>query len=298
MTTPSETPIRDQLSQRLNELSPQLKRAAHYVLDNPDEIATQSLRHVARAADLAPPTFSRLARAAGFASYQELRNKCRDAYRARSTRFADRALELIEGASGVDAANDDLLVRHAAASVVGIEALLADIDVARLDAAAARLASSRRVALIGALSAAAFVEYAGYVSGMALPNWSVFGRNGSSLPSQILDLGSEDAALCISMSPYAGRTVRATQLARAQGAFVLTLTDAATSPLVECADASFFVSTESPQFFPSHVAMLVLLETLIGHVVRRRGLEAQQRIATVERQSSVLGEYWPSNPVA
>ena len=61
----SDRSMQDQLSRKLGDLSPQLKRAAQFMLDNPDEVATQSLRHLARQADLPPPTFSRLARAVG-----------------------------------------------------------------------------------------------------------------------------------------------------------------------------------------------------------------------------------------
>ena len=167
-----------------------------------------------------------------------------------------------------------MLVGHAAASVSAVQTLLERIDADRLETAADRLVSARRVALIGSLSAAAFVEYAGYVAGMAMRKWSVFGRNGSSLASQIMDLGPEDAALVIAFDPYARRSVRAAQLVREQGSYLLAITDAASSPLAEIANESFFVSTDSPQFFPSHVAVLVLLETLIGLAVRSKGMES------------------------
>lgn len=294
----SEGSMQEQLSKKLGDLSPQLKRAAQFMLDNPDEVATQSLRHVAKQADLPPPTFSRLARAVGCETYNDLRDLCRDEYRARSSRFADRALELLRSGSGDRSASETLLVAHAAASVAGIQTLLERIDATRLEQAAERMVSARRVALIGSLSAAAFVEYAGYVAGMAMRKWSVFGRNGSSLASQIMDLGPEDAALVIAIDPYARRSVRAARLVREQGSYLLAITDNASSPLAELADESFFVSSDSPQFFPSHVAVLVLLETLIGLAVRSKGIESQQRIAAVERHSLVLGEYWRDESAA
>ncbi|MBX2855172.1 MAG: MurR/RpiR family transcriptional regulator [Rhodobacteraceae bacterium] len=284
--------IRDQISSKLGGLSPQLKRAARYLLDHPDEVATQSLRHIAQNADLPPPTFSRLARAVGCGSYNDLRDMFREEYRMRSSRFSDRALALLQGRKAEREGSEHLLFEHANASFSAVQQLLERTDLDRLDATAARLADARRVALIGALSAAAFVEYAGYVSGIALPNWSVLGRNGSSLSSQIMDLGPEDAAISVAIAPYARRTVRAARLAKQQGAYSLAVTDGAASPLVEIADASLFVSSEGPQFFPSHVSMLVLLETLIGLVIRRKGIETQRRISDIEQYSAVLGDYW------
>ncbi|MDA9982687.1 hypothetical protein N9H39_08130 [Gammaproteobacteria bacterium] len=52
------------------------------------------------------------------------------------------------------------------------------------------------------------------------------------------------------------------------------------------------MSTESPQFFTSHVATLVLLESLIAMVLRRIGYDAQKRIESVGAINQSLGEYW------
>lgn len=290
--------ITERLATRLDALSPMLKRAAVFLLEHPEDAATRSLRQIARQADIAPPTFSRLARAVGCGSYDELRELCRADFLSRSTRFADRAVALMKADAQAEADGEPLLLRHAAASVSGVQRMLQDIDIDALEAASERLADARRVALIGALSAAAFVEYAGYMSNMALPNWSVFGRNGSSMSSQIMDLGPEDAVIAISIAPYARRTVKATQLSRNQGAHVVALTDSPASPLAPMADARFTVSAASPQFFPSHVALLVLLESLVGMVMRRQGDKARRRIADVERSSDVLGEYWREESAA
>jgi len=52
------------------------------------------------------------------------------------------------------------------------------------------------------------------------------------------------------------------------------------------------VATESPNFFPSYAATVVMLETLIGMVIRRSGKPAQRRIAAVENTNRQNGEYW------
>ena len=285
--------IRDQVVERFSSLSPQLKRAAQFVLDHPDEVATRSLRYIAREAELPPPTFSRLARAMGYEAYDELRELCRGEVLGRRSRFADKALQLLEqeGEAGA-AADDPFVVRQAAAAMSNIQALLESIDMQGLDRAAHTLAHAPRVVVIGSLSAYAFVDYVSYVAAMALPNWRFAGRGGSSLASAIVNLGSRDAVLVMTHEPYSARSVRAARLAREQGAHVVAVTDGAQSPVAAIANTLFLVSTDSPQFFPSHVAALVLLEALMGTVVRETGAAAQQRIAAVEEENYVLGEYW------
>ena len=61
--------LRDRVLPKLDSLSPKLRRAALYVVEHPEEVATRSLRRVARATEMSPPTFSRLAEELNFESY-------------------------------------------------------------------------------------------------------------------------------------------------------------------------------------------------------------------------------------
>ena len=57
--------FKDRVAAGYAGLSPQLRRAADFVAANGQEVATRSLRQVAAAAGVTPPTLSRLARALG-----------------------------------------------------------------------------------------------------------------------------------------------------------------------------------------------------------------------------------------
>ena len=73
------------------------------------------------------------------------------------------------------------------------------------------------------------------------------------------------------------------------------ITDAVLSPLTTYLDISLVVSTDSPQFFSSHMATLLLIESIIGMTVARNGDIALSRIAEVEAASHKIGEYWPAS---
>jgi DNA-binding MurR/RpiR family transcriptional regulator len=224
---------------------------------------------------------------------------CRSEIRCRRSRFADKALALLDRTGDAAASKrEPFLVSQAAAAMSNIQTLLETLDIERLEDAARLLARAKRVVLIGALSSHAFTEYMAYLAGLALPSWSIIGREGACLSPGIVDLGAGDAAIVITNEPYARWSVRTAQMVRAQGAHLVAITDGAHSPVGAFADSLFLVSTDSPQFFPSHVALLVLLEALMGMIVRERGAPAQKRIASVEEQNHVLGEYWQDRPAA
>jgi DNA-binding MurR/RpiR family transcriptional regulator len=288
--------LQDRIGSRFETLSPRLKVAARYVAEHPHEVAMRSLRQIAITIELAPPTFTRLARAVGCESYEELREICRSETSRKTLTFAERARSLQESARGPEMIGrrqpGAFLREQGTAAITNIEALLRNIDLKALGMAADVLASADRVLLVGALSSTAIVEYMAYMAAMAFPNWAVVGRGGSSVPGGLLDVSKRDAVLAVAKSPYARRSVEGVRLARQGGAHIVAVTDGVQSPVMRLADHSFVVATEGPNFFPSHAATILLLETLMGMVVRRSGKQAQRRIEAIENANRDSGEYW------
>jgi DNA-binding MurR/RpiR family transcriptional regulator len=127
---------------------------------------------------------------------------------------------------------------------------------------------------------------------MAFDNWRVAGADGAFWATEISKLGPEDVVFVVSIQPYADEPVRAAKIARKTGAEVIVITDSLQSPYAGIASHCFIVGTESPQFFPSHAAPLVLIEGLMGMVVRRAGEQAASRIRSSESTAHDLQEYW------
>ena len=86
--------LQDLPYEQFQVLSPQLRRAARYVIEHPGEIATRSQRHVATVSNLPPPTFTRLSRAIGLQNYDPLSELCRYDILQSKTELADRAKAL------------------------------------------------------------------------------------------------------------------------------------------------------------------------------------------------------------
>ena len=76
-------------------LSPQLKEAARWVIDHPADVALLSMREQARRAGIAPATLTRLAQRLGFSGYDGVRKLYADAVRERAESYRGRAEELL-----------------------------------------------------------------------------------------------------------------------------------------------------------------------------------------------------------
>ena len=86
-----EQAVVGRLLEALPEMSPQLRKAARYVLDNPNDVGVSSIREVAEAAEVTANSLVRMARAAGFDGYEDLRRPFREALRGGREAFPDRA---------------------------------------------------------------------------------------------------------------------------------------------------------------------------------------------------------------
>ena len=143
------------------------------------------------------------------------------------------------------------------------------------------------------MSSRPFIDYLGYMASMAFDNWHILGDGPNSDAGLIYDVTENDTALIISKAPYAASSIKAAKHLRDRGAYVIGITDGISSPLCQYCNSTFFIATETPQFFTSHAATLVLLETLIGIVVGKGGEAVSNRIANIEATSLAVGEYYP-----
>ncbi len=282
------TSIEARVAEHYSALSGQLRRAADYVVSNPVDVATRSLRSISATSEISPATYSRLSRALGFDSYEEMRERSRLRIGKKEPSFSDKA-ERLRAESNPQSS---ILQRQGHACIDNISALVSGMDNAKLEAAADRLRDARRVVLFGALGSTGIVEYMAYLARYFAPNWSLAGRMGASLGSSMAGLKADDVVLVVTKTPYVRRAVIAAELARDAGADVILLTDMHRCPAIPHATHAFIVPSESPQFFSSYVATLTLIETMIAMIVASSTEDATASIRAVEEKNQKLGEYW------
>jgi len=91
--------ILERIATELPGLSPEMRKAATYVLENPSELGVSTVREIAQAAQVKPNTFVRMARQVGFDGYEDRREPFRDAIRQGSAGRPDRTSWLQDMAS-------------------------------------------------------------------------------------------------------------------------------------------------------------------------------------------------------
>jgi DNA-binding MurR/RpiR family transcriptional regulator len=72
---------------------------------------------------------------------------------------------------------------------------------------------------------------------------------------------------------------------------VIGLSDSPASPIIRTADHGFVVAVDTPQFFPSSVSTIALLETLLSFVIAVSSDEIVERVERFHRRRHDLGIY-------
>jgi DNA-binding MurR/RpiR family transcriptional regulator len=271
------------------ELPPQLKEAARWVIDHPTDVALLSLREQARRAGIAPATLTRLAQRLGLGGYNGVRKLFADAVRERPESYRGRAEELLLRR---DSDGDQALVQDIFASLgQHLQNLSTPEAIDRFTAAADMIASAGRVFCLGQRSSFSVAYIFHYVRSLFGSNSVLVDGSGGSGVDTLRAIGKGDVLLAVSVNRYVRHTIDAAKFAKDRGARVVALTDSEISPLISLADEAILVRTETPSFFHTMAPAFAAVECLAALVAARRGRETLAALDESERQLATFGTY-------
>lgn len=271
-------------------LSPQLRRAAEYALDHPNEIGVNSMRRVAAEADVKPNSLVRMAKAIGFESYEAFRRPFREVLRKGVETFPDRARWLQSIAHG--GRHGQLYAQMAAANLANVEHMFSGAGAAEMRAVADLIVGARTAYVLGVGVAYALAHSFWYLARMGLDNVVQVPRQGNLPIDDIARIGGGDVLIAVTFSPYRSEVVAAAAHAKRRGAKVVAISDSRAAPIALAADHAFVAPTATPQFFPSCAAALSLLETLVAFIVADADRSVVANIDEFHRLRYESGVYW------
>ncbi len=283
--------LQERLTRLRPDLPPQLQKAAGFLLENPARVATESMRSIAESSGVALPNFPRLAKAVGFEKYNDLREVYRRQVRLGGAQSYPARADRLQS-SGKASGDEAVRASFRDAALANIENTYDGIDAKAIAAIAAKLLKKRRIHVAGLQASQPFAAYFDYVGGMISPDLKLLG-GGRGLPADALvDMGRNDAMICLALQPCARATVVMAEQARQRGVFVLGITDSRAAPLAAVSSEVLLTPCESPLFFQSYIGAVAVLELLLGFMTLRAGPDAVKRIAQIEADRRDLGEYW------
>ncbi|MDH0684574.1 MurR/RpiR family transcriptional regulator [Achromobacter animicus] len=295
------------LQAKLEQLPPELQRAARWVVANPAQVGLWSMRRQAQTLGVAPATMLRLARALGYGSYEDFRQPFQQALAAQGEPgLRDRAAALQAAAGASAEPGHDALTGYQVQAITSVCALNPP---ATFDATVQTLLDARQVGFLGTRSAFGIAFQMRYAYQLVRRNSVLIDGLGGAAAEQIDNLTAGDALIVISQAPYPAATVALARQAAQRGVAVVALTDDPLSPLaVDARHTLRFAPSgrdgvqarparQGPgSFFHTTAGLLGLAEHLIARLTALGGETVLDRLAEVEQRLRTDNVYWTGAP--
>lgn len=277
------------LADELTDLTPEAQKAATYVLENPRDVGVSTVREIAEAASVTPNTIVRMARQVGFKGYDDFRAPFREAIRHGAADFPDRArwLQDVRKSGALGGLYADMVQT----ALRNMEESFAGISIEQLIAAATAIWESHNVFTLGVGLQNSNARNFTYLASTGMVQFHAIPRAGSTPVDDLAWADKRDVLIAITCKPYRKEVVEAVRIAGEQGMTIIGISDSPASPIIRNADHGFNVSVDTPQFFPSSVSIIALLETLLSMVVSVASEEIVDRVEMFHQRRHQLGLY-------
>lgn len=286
----------EQIKELCSDLSGQAVDAAHYLINNPDEVAFHSMREIARRANVPPVSLVRLAQRLGFPGYSDLRDRFiakmkdrqqRDKVSLQRNQQSAQALISRKG-GGID----EFVESFFAAELDVVRQARAHLSVEKLNEAVSILSDAQKLFVFGRRTAFTPAYTLAYTLRKARPNVVLLDGPGGAPEGMLEDLSPGDAFIAVTFAPFNRLVYSLTERAVRSGARVIAITDSFAAPVGEFAGRLHFVAQTSGQAFPeSTLGAIAIAQLLAALTISNIGEPAQKRIRENEQFLVGSGEY-------
>lgn len=268
-TTPGTPPkTYDELERAIaahyDSLSGQLQRIAHFVLDNPDLPALETITTLAGHVRVQPSSMVRFAQALGFDGFTSMQRLFRARLIEGSVSYRERIHDLRRRRGGSKAGDpSDILSEFVDQGIASLEVLRANTPADDIQAAVSILAGAKEVYLVAQRRSFPVAFYMSYALARLEQRCRLAGGVGGLFQQEIRAAAPGDAILAISFRSYSPDVVEAVAERAEAGVPVVAISDSPLSPLALKAKVCLEIADPDDPAFRSLVAPMCLAQTLV-----------------------------------
>jgi DNA-binding MurR/RpiR family transcriptional regulator len=269
--------LRAQIARKHAELSDRLRRIAEFAVQNPNDMALETVASLAGRIGVQPSSIIRFANSFGYDGFSDMQTVFRSrlvADAAPSYRERIQAMRSLKGrGNGSETSAGAVLSQFIADDIGALEDLHNDVAPREIERAAALLMRARSIFLVGqrrSFPVAFYLHYA--LSQLDLRSFLIDSIGGT-IETQARAATRDDVLIAISFKDYAPEVVRAVETLTERKVPLITITDAPFSPIAGPASVTFELPDRHGRAFRSLVAPMCLAQSLVvtlGHQIAGR----------------------------
>jgi DNA-binding MurR/RpiR family transcriptional regulator len=257
--------LRAEIVARYEGLSKRLQQIGRYILDEPNDVALETLAVIAARCGVQPSAIVRFAKSFGFEGASQMQKLFRDGLiNANSALgYSERVRQLAETTNAEGAEPGKLLAEFVEGNTIALNGLLQTVSGADMADAVAALVEADTVFLAGFRRSFPVASYLAY-SLLQAGKRAVFIDGIAGLAQrQVQAMQPGDLLIAVSFQPYAEEAIGVVEAAASRGARVLAISDSLVSPIAKPADLVLQVRESEVRRFRSLSASMCLAQALV-----------------------------------
>lgn len=281
---------RKQITAHFDELSPELQRAAAFVLENEQELIILSMRAFAQKAEVKPATLLRLSQSLGYQGWNALKDDFIILNGLRETnKYTSKAKEILNH-SVTQTSNIvyDEFFQSQIKNLVSTQEKNKDSFSKVVDT----IDQSKNIYICGFRGSFPIAWSIFYVYKLFKKNITLIDGLAINLEMHMRDFSSEDTVLIVGFQPYSRETISILETAYEAGCQIVAITDSLISPLSKKSVATLLFSTDGPSFFPSISSGMSISENLLSALLAKHGQQAVDKVEFNENFLIKSGAYF------
>ncbi len=275
-----ETDFRKLIVDRFEELPPQQRTAAEYMLDHLRDVPFLSVPELARRSGASEATIVRLAQRLGYSGFSGLKADLLEALRERvqPPSALGPEMEALEATSV-----DETVAAVARQEVANIQRSLEELESKGFQNVASALFKADHVFAFGLGISAYLAELLCYLLSQIGLRASPVSTALSSPGECLVGLRPTDLLVVFSFPPYSRQTIELVREADRRGVPTVAVTDRPTAPTATIARHVLTAHTENMMFTNSTAALSVLLNALVTEIALRHRDHAVEAVSELNR---------------
>jgi DNA-binding MurR/RpiR family transcriptional regulator len=285
MNDPASHPVINDISNRIDSLTPKAQTLGTYIMQNPSKAVFMTTKELAETCQISEATVVRFVSTLGYKGYSEFQEALKD--------FVNTGLSLPERAAikGIKEPGADRLHRGILEELNNLKYLYENINVETMNRFVDYLDESQTVYVVGSRLSYTFAYYLGWSLTKIRKGVHILKGSDSTSFDMLANAHSNSLVILAATTRYPNELIKLSKMIRRSNHTLLTMTDSSICPVIGFADLSLVIPSRSIPFIGNVSGMLAAIQYMVQELASRKGEDLakyQKQLEQVYLENDIL----------
>lgn len=285
MNDPASHPVINDISNKLDSLTPKAQSLGTYIIQNPSKAVFMTTKELAETCKTSEATVVRFVSALGYKGYSDFQEALKD--------FVNTGLSLPERAAikGIKEQGMDRLHLGILEELNNLKYLYENINIETMNQFVDHLENSDTVYVIGSRLSYTFAYYLGWSLTKIRKGIHIIKGSDTTALDMLTNAPSNSLVILTATTRYPNELLKLSKMIRRSTHTLLTMTDSNLAPMIQFADLSLVVPSLSIPFIGNVSGMLTAIQYIVQELASRKGdalADYQKQLEQVYLENDIL----------